>query len=649
MPRKTGIHERGKSQGVTLTKEAAKQKVLEQISLGKTVQAALDMVGRKSYKTYELWRKEDPDWRDRVDIARATVKTSGGDREERRQTARAMGFEAFREKYLGVETAPHQQQWIDVIEGREPRNLHESQTWQPSNPRRVVVNCPPNHGKSVTISMDYVAYRICCNPNVRIKIISRTQELAKQFLYGVKHRLSNHNYKDLQMDFAPEGGFGPAADSWTTDQIYLGGDRDTSEKDPTVQALGVGGQIYGSRANLIICDDIADLAHAGDWPKMLQWLKQEVSSRPGPSGMILVIGTRVAPTDVYSELLNPDNYQRGNTPWSYLSQPAILREAGEPEEWETLWPKSHMSWWNDEDGACGCGDPACRDGYPHEDGERPWFPRWDGRHISQLMETYDARSWALIFQQSAIQEDATFPAYAVNYTINGARRAGTMNSRYEGDISGLYYIGGLDPATTGQAGAIVYAVDRKTGKRYVVDARVLKGPSPRTLKNLMKEWSTTYPIKLWSVDKTGLNTYFVQDDELRQWLTSHGIILYPHYISGNKWDPTYGIGSLAPLFGSWKMSDQKPELVSEPLVSLPRADSAGMKALVQQLQVWSPEADPKKTPQDMVMALWFAEVQARKIVKKSTANSHYQRSSYISRSDQQRRGVINLSEYRRVS
>lgn len=56
--------------------------------------------------------------------------------------------------------------------------------------------------------------------------------------------------------------------------FYLGGDaRNSSEKDPTLQALGMGGQIYGARADLIILDDVITTANAHEWEKQLDWLQ----------------------------------------------------------------------------------------------------------------------------------------------------------------------------------------------------------------------------------------------------------------------------------------------------------------------------------------------------------------------------------------
>ena len=42
--------------------------------------------------------------------------------------------------------------------------------------------------------------------------------------------------------YGPPGGFKSTATKWTADMFYLGDDlRDSGEKDPTIQAIGMGG------------------------------------------------------------------------------------------------------------------------------------------------------------------------------------------------------------------------------------------------------------------------------------------------------------------------------------------------------------------------------------------------------------------------
>jgi len=354
-------------------------------------------------------------------------------------------------------------------------------------------------------------------------------------------------------------------------------------------------------------------------------------------GVMLVIGTRVASRDVYSELLNPENYPMGDAAWSCLTQPAILEEASNPADSVTLWPWATRRW-----EGCKCPNPQCQGG--RGDG---LYPHFDGPHLEKLRRRKDLRTWALVYQQSAIAEDSTFPTHAVVNSIN-KRRAPGLSGGLVQVPEGCFWIGSMDPATTGPSGAIVYAFDKQTHKRYVVDAKAMKGASPSTLKNLIKQWSTDYPIKQWVVEKTGLNTYFTQDEELRTWLTSHGITFHPHYTGSNKWEPGFGIASMSALFGSYDRNAEGVNVrITEPLIELPRLDTDALKMLVNQLQVWSPESDPKKVQQDLVMALWFAEIQARKLVKSTSipASQMFAQSKWLSRSDQAKQRVVNLSEW----
>jgi hypothetical protein len=627
--------------GHALSQEQAKQRVLKRLAAGDTVEKAMKSVSR-SVKTWESWKRSDPDFKVRADTTLATRKVDSGTRETKRADARAMGFAAWRKKYLELPTFWHQLQWIDLIEGVEPQGLHQSQTYEPARRNRILLNCPPGHSKSMTLTVDYLTYRICMDPSIRTIIVSKTQTLAKQFLGAIKMRLTHPKYADLIRDFAPEGGFEETSEKWAEDTITLStDDRDGVEKDPTCQAIGLGGQIYGARADLIIVDDAVTLANANEWEKQLAWLTQEVGTRPGPSGKIMVVGTRVSANDLYYQLRNGENYTSGKSPWTYLSQPAILEEHSDPKRWLTLWPRASMSWSTDDD-ECDCGQPECREGY--EDGQ---FPRWDGVHLNTLRDSTDNRRWQLVFMQAEVGGDATFPAYAIQDSINKGRRHGAAGGMMAVP-EGCYIIGSLDPATSGNAGALVMAVHRSSHKRYILDVKNLKHPTPRELKNLMKAWTIEYGVHEWRVEKTGLLTMFTQDDELRSWMNARGVRFTEHYTGKGKWDVEFGVASLAPLFGSYQEYDDGTRArLTEPLIELPRIETDDLKAFVHQLTIWTPELDPKRTPCDLVMALWFADIGARQIARQGDRTPIRRMSSLAPHRDKSRAAVYDLSQYRK--
>lgn len=623
-----------------LTPDAAKRAFIGYLEGGYNITAAVEKVDR-SRKAYEYWRRHDDGFRALVDSIMATRKVDTNSREENRIRWRTLGFAAWRKHYLKQDTFPHMQQWVDLVEGRDPSDLHPAQTYEKGRPTRLVVNCPPNHGKTTTLTMDYTTFLICINPGIKIAIISKTADMAEDMVYGVKTRLTHPDNFELIRDFAPEGGFMATADEWSASRIRLASaDRDPSDKDPTLQGLGLGSQVYGKRLDRVFVDDAVDGENAAAWQKQMRWLQVEVSSRPGASGIVLVIGTRISPADLYWQLRNPENFQSGKSPWTYLSQPAVLEDQGPRDEWLTLWPRASNSWYSDNDD-CWCGTEDCKRG----DAEG-LYPRWDGLHIGAVKDDLDVNVWLQAYMQKEVGGNAAFPSYGIAAATNKGRRAG----RDGGIITvpqDVYVIGAVDPATTGFAGMLVGAVDYSTNKRYIYDAWNIKHPTPQELKQRIMAVTHEYGVNEWRIEKTGLLTMFTQDFELNQWLTARGVRLTTHYTGKNKWDTGFGVASMSPLFGVWQdLEDGTQKCVQDPMIELPRPDNDGLRALVQQLTIWTPELDPKKTACDMVMALWFFEVGARDKSKITQLHQRRRFGGLVSPQERKKAAVFNLNEYR---
>ena len=246
-----------------------KAAVLMHVANGLEVNVALGIINKKR-DVLKSWLK-DAQFASELELAR--VKGS----ELLNQTlgnGKQIDFATFSKEFLGNKVFPHQQDWIDVLEGNEPSWLHDSIVYEKGNPNRLLINVPPEHAKSTVITVGYSTYRIAMDPNVRIIVVSKTLNKAREFVYSIKNRLSHPNYSKLQQVYGPAGGYKQDADTWKTDTVYLGQEaRDSSEKDPTLQALGIGGQIYGARADLIILDDVITTANAHEWEKQLEWLQ----------------------------------------------------------------------------------------------------------------------------------------------------------------------------------------------------------------------------------------------------------------------------------------------------------------------------------------------------------------------------------------
>jgi hypothetical protein len=340
---------------------------------------------------------------------------------------------------------------------------------------------------------------------------------------------------------------------------------------------------------------------------------------------LLVVGTRVAPVDLYSELLNPAHYDGEESDWTHLTQPAIL-SATDDGEWETLWPYSDRP-------------HPTRPGTPNEEG---LWPKWDQERLSKLRRKIKPKTWALVYQQQPVSEDSLFTIEGVNgvqsQRTRGRLRAGEGNLPQ--DVSNFYVVAGLDPATkAGYTAAVCLAVDRNTGKRYLLDcfnAQV----SPTGLRTMIFEWTEKLGIQEWRVERNSFQAFLTQDREITQYLASRGVRLREHQTHKNKWDPEWGVSSLEMLFRGYQDGTA--------MLDLPAlAQNEAYRTFKEQLITWYPE-HPKEQKTDVVMAFWFAELAARDATRDLGMTPQYHMDNpFLSGNDRGQRVVIDIDEYLR--
>jgi len=603
--------------------EKAKKTILAAMAEGSTVEQAC-LVAGKSVKTYEYYRRSDPAFKSLADRTRL----GSLEKNYTEETAKNLDFKTWRLKYLKQETFPHQMNLVDVIEGRQPSWFHPSMKYEKGiADNRILVNIPPNHAKSITITVDYATYKIVNNPNFRILIVSQTQRLAADFLYAIKQRLTHPMYEELQNAYAAGVGFNTKTASWQANRVTFGEElRESSEKDPNLEAVGIGGQIYGKRADMIIVDDAVTLSNANDFEKQIKWLQQDVRSRLNPTGKLIVVGTRVAAVDLYKELRSPDRYPGGEVPWTYLAMPALLETNEDPEKWVTLWPYSDQPF----DGQT--------DEHKTQEG---LYPRWNGKHLYAERQAMDASTWALIYQQQDISDDAIFDPICVKGSIDAMRRSGRLVPGHPGhprDLNGFSFVCGLDPAMVGDTAAICYAVDRVNHKRYIVDAVKITRPTPAQIRQLIVDWTNLYTPAEWVVERNAFQSFLTQDEGIRSFLASKGTILREHHTGNNKWDAGFGVASMSTLFGT-KQQDGKHH--RDNLIHLPSDQTENIKALIEQLITWSPTTKGKT---DMVMALWFCEIKAREWLNTGIHQAHHLKNPFLSRHERGKRIVVNIDQ-----
>ena len=612
----------GRKQGSDV--DQAKKAFLELFKDGLTVANAMKAVDR-SVSTYERWRRDDEEFVAAVERIRNLRNGVAGPKPERE----VLSFPEFSEKYLDAKVFPHMQNVVDLIEGRDPSWVHPSMVFEKGERDLVMVNMPPEHAKTTSITINYVVYRICMDPNIRVILVSKTAEMAKKMLYAIKTRLTHPRYQDMIEAYAPLGGFDKDSEAWNQTMIYVSDNaRDSGEKDPTVQALGIRGHIYGARADLIILDDTVDLTNAHEFEKQIDWLQSEVISRISASGSMLVVGTRLASKDLYRELRDESRYPDEASPWSYLSMPAVLEFNDKVEDWVTLWPRSNQP------------EPGSKIETQEAD-ENGYYPKWDGPRLSKKRRRVSPRAWAMVYQQQQVSEDAIFSPEAVKAAINGNRMAGPIPKGMVGQringMDGLIIVAGLDPATSGHTAAVVTGLDIQTQKRYMLDVYNKAGITPEAMRDMIKDFTVKYRISEWRIERNGFQGFLVHDRELNEFCSSRGTIIRPHFTGQNKHDTDFGVASMTSLFNNWENKHQ--------LIELPSTHGQeSCKQLVEQLVTWAPDA-PKTQKTDIVMAMWFAELACRdRVVMNSSYTRSHVKNSFLTPWDRRQQTTVSLLE-----
>lgn len=568
--------------------ERKKALILEQLSAGVNITDAARNVGVTRNQVY-YYKKTDEDFSYAVDNLRYVPGVT-------ERPTEVPDFPEFCEKYLGTKLFPHQLQWFDLLEGRVPRDIHPSMTFEPGDSDMLIVNTPPGHAKSQTITVMYSTWRVVKNPTTRIVIASKSQRLAIQFLLTIKNYLTHPNFRDLQRAFAPEGGFDKDSASWKQDLIYLNsGMRDVQEKDPTIQAIGIGGQVYGARADLIILDDTIDNQNAKDFERQINWIETEVASRLPEGGKILVVGTRLQAQDLYSELRRPDRYNsedEDSSPWTYFAQPAVLEYRDDPRDWVTLWPL--------------CDRPSGNRVIANADG---LFDKWPGEILAKRRKRMPPSSWARVYQQEQVSEETVFKPSDIQACTFGYSPgllpdntdARNPDAGRRGGMSGLHIIAGLDPASVGHTAAVCVGLELGTGMRYVLDVHNQPGMKPEAMKKLIRDWQDKYGVHEWRIERNAFQGFLTQDVEIRTYIAARGGTLVEHTTGRNKHDELLGVMSMSSLF-------------EQRLIRLPRPQTEGVKALIEQLSYWTPDL-PKTSKTDCVMALWFTHLRCTELVQ----------------------------------
>jgi hypothetical protein len=237
-------------------------------------------------------------------------------------------------------------------------------------------------------------------------------------------------------------------------------------------------------------------------------------------------------------------------------------------------------------------------------------------------------------------EDSIFPPVLLQGSTNGARKKGPLRAGAVGHPPQVepFTVVGFDPAMTGNSAFVVCSYNRADGKIYVLDSINMEEPTPQKIRATIEELVLKYKPQEFRVEINAHQKAYALDDELRNWLSVHGVRLDAHFTGKNKWDTSFGVASMSNLFGT----ERDGKFQNNNIIELPSSEGGeGLKALTQQLLTWKPETRGKT---DTVMALWFAVIRIRELMQQASKTSQYLTNRWATRAQMDSRYAVNLDD-----
>jgi predicted phage terminase large subunit-like protein len=321
--------------------------------------------------------------------------------------------------------------------------------------KRLIVECPPRHGKSELVSVRFPAWYLGRNPQARVIATSYSAELSFNFSRQCRNIVTGAAYG--QVFGAASGLERPvilAQDSrsvagWDLSEPFRGG----------YVSAGVGGSITGKGAHVLLIDDpvkdAVEAASAATLDGIWSWYRLTAYPRLEDGGAIIVCMTRWAEGDLVGRLLQAmEDDDPAADRWEVLRLPALAEE----------------------------GDPLGR-----APGQALWPEKYDEADLARTRATLGPYGFAALYQQRpAPLEGNMFPldqleivdaapadGPCIRYWDKAATEGGgayTAGVRMTRDRDGVYYIGDVVRGqwSSSQRNAIMRQTAELDGRRVRV-------------------------------------------------------------------------------------------------------------------------------------------------------------------------------------
>ncbi len=190
-----------------------------------------------------------------------------------------------------------------------------------------------NSGKSTLVGL-FAAWLLFRNPDTRILVLAADFALAKKMVRNVKRLVERHPFTQ---SLKPTRG-----DQWAAEQFTV--HRNAELRDPSMLAKGIGANITGLRADVIICDDVEvpNTCHTAQKRLELRERLQELEYVKVPNGLQLFIGTPHTYYSIYSEKTYPESGEARPFLMHYSRLSLPLLDGDGNSRWPDRFPTEHI-------------------------------------------------------------------------------------------------------------------------------------------------------------------------------------------------------------------------------------------------------------------------------------------------------------------
>lgn len=188
--------------------------------------------------------------------------------------------------------------WAELFSGQTQAAYHRTLQAAFTAQNYMIVEGPPEVGKSQQLTLRRVLWEIGNNPNVTIGIVGAKAEQAFEWIRAIRAGIETPTFKRVFPGIRT--GF-----PWSTERLFVVRP-DPTLTAPTAQGIGIGGSFLGARLNIIILDDVLNAintATKAQRTKVLEWIDSSMcAGRLLVGGKLVLLGNTWTSDDAIHEL-----------------------------------------------------------------------------------------------------------------------------------------------------------------------------------------------------------------------------------------------------------------------------------------------------------------------------------------------------------